>query len=957
MQVKLVASVGALCASLFVHSIQAESISGNIDSDYGAIAFAQVQALDGSGNPVDTADTDGSGNYTLFVPGEGDYWVYVLWWSMDERRVVAEAWPDAPCLNCDVTATGNPITVGIGEDLTGYDLNLSEGAQVTGSVVDAAPPNDPLHPVIVDIYDASGNFLGGTQNEPDGQYTLHAVPAGDYRIVYNATSGVEAYLDKLQDGTLCQNITCDMSATGTTQSLSVGSNLVDMTLDRGILLSGSVTNDYGFPLPWAHVEILDDSGASLGFINMDEDEFWEIPVPVPDTPPATYYAQVLSWSLPNFTPEVWDNIACNGCDPLLVTPTPISVDADDLGGIDFVISGVGYQISGNVQDSLTNNLEGVDVCALKVVHQVDIGCATTDIDGNYNIPGLQDSPDDITVYIANTGSNEVVSEMWGGPPGECCDFDQAQIIDMSAGDVGGIDFALQGGNLVKGTLFAGGAAINSEGSVSVYDTSGNLVDEANVDDSGSWSLILPDGDYHFYFDAWGAYETYVSEIQEGQQCPWLQCFPWDWTESTIPPLTVDSGWTNPYDVDLEQGIIFEGTLTDENTSDPIDRLRIYFYDDDIYQVGGYNEAFLVFMRADPSGNYRTEAVPARNILAFTTGYDLGYGREFYDNQKCDPVDCDDALANRTVLQVGVDFNVGDVVNVDFNLIRRVTLAGNVSYGGGPLGDVRISIWDTKNNLLDEVWTNGAGNWFTENVDEDDIARGFPAADYYFTANGEEQGYIAQAYSASGNQDCPQEYCVQGGTPPVTPTSLNGSDLTNVDFVLNSQAPAAIAGSLLTSDGSEVGGAVRVFNALGYEVETAWVQDEFGNWQTSSLGDGIYYLATGYMGGNIIDDAWDGGNGTQCPGLACGVTSTTAVVIQNGMVYTNGQLVPDDITIDIRVDYLPDGEGGTIYGELLDEFGNPLNFAGVTIHNIDLPDQRVPAGWPAARGLCRRRGVR
>ncbi len=199
-----------------------------------------------------------------------------------------------------------------------------------------------------------------------------------------------------------------------------------------IQLSGSVTNDPGFPLPWATVEIYNSTGTPLGYINMEEDEFWELNVPVPASPPENYYAKVLDWSLSNFTPEVWDNIPCNGCDPV-ANGTPIAVSASNIGGIDFIISGTGWHISGNVQDEVATNLEGVEVCAVKIVHELTIGCATTDINGGYDIGGLQDIPNDITVYISNQGPHAVLQDMWGGGTAECCDFSQADIIDMSAG--------------------------------------------------------------------------------------------------------------------------------------------------------------------------------------------------------------------------------------------------------------------------------------------------------------------------------------------------------------------------------------------------------------------------------------------------------------------------------------------------------------------------------------------
>jgi hypothetical protein len=212
-------------------------------------------------------------------------------------------------------------------------------------------------------------------------------------------------------------------------------------------ISGSVTNDFGFPLPWAVVEIRDSGGTIVGSNNPEEDEFWEVTVPAP----GIYFANVVNWSVNGFTAEAWDDVPCNGCDPSTEGGTPIDTTGGDVGGINFVISG-GYNISGNVQDSGATNLQGVLVCAFKVVHALQLGCAGTDVSGNYTIGGIQDISDDLIVRIDDTGGHVVIPEVWDNRP--CCDISQGDIIDMSSGSMGGIDFVLDTATLVSGELLS-----------------------------------------------------------------------------------------------------------------------------------------------------------------------------------------------------------------------------------------------------------------------------------------------------------------------------------------------------------------------------------------------------------------------------------------------------------------------------------------------------------------------
>ena len=203
-----------LCVLFSSSAVLAETISGNVSGPSAPVTDTEVQAVDASGNWVDATQTDEFGNYTLTVPGDGTYYVYTPWWALSDWTLVAEAYPDSSCLNCDVPTTGTGIVISGGSDETDINIVLATGAQVTGSVVDADDPLTPLHPVIVDIYDTSGNIWGGTWNQNDGSYALPAVPPGDYRIVYNAIQDLEPYLDELNDGTICVNSSCDLTSAG-----------------------------------------------------------------------------------------------------------------------------------------------------------------------------------------------------------------------------------------------------------------------------------------------------------------------------------------------------------------------------------------------------------------------------------------------------------------------------------------------------------------------------------------------------------------------------------------------------------------------------------------------------------------------------------------------------------------------------------------------------------------------
>jgi len=99
-------------------------------------------------------------------------------------------------------------------------------------------------------------------------------------------------------------------------------------------LSGRVTNSNGVPFDDVAVDVLDDSGSLVGFAAFTNDNGeWNKSVPGS----GTYYVRTVgSWTI-GYQPEIWNNIPCDGCDPLAVG-TPIAVNGEGAAGIDFELA-------------------------------------------------------------------------------------------------------------------------------------------------------------------------------------------------------------------------------------------------------------------------------------------------------------------------------------------------------------------------------------------------------------------------------------------------------------------------------------------------------------------------------------------------------------------------------------------------------------------------------------------
>jgi hypothetical protein len=151
--------------------------------------------------------------------------------------------------------------------VTGLLLLLASGAfaqgTLSGTVVDAADDSIPVYPVAIDLLEPdTGAAIEefAVTNNPDGSYEISGIPAGEYKISFNAVDAASGYVDELYDGVPCDNIGCDRITLGDVMVISDGANFLDIDLDRVFLLSGTITDELNQPIYDVGVELFDESG-------------------------------------------------------------------------------------------------------------------------------------------------------------------------------------------------------------------------------------------------------------------------------------------------------------------------------------------------------------------------------------------------------------------------------------------------------------------------------------------------------------------------------------------------------------------------------------------------------------------------------------------------------------------------------------------------------------------------
>jgi hypothetical protein len=145
---------------------------------------ALVEVFDGNQNFVAKTFTDDNGAYTVGGLASGSYTVHFV--AQGSSQNYLAQWYS----NADSEATATPVDVVAGSP-SEADVSLQDGSAISGTVTDAQS-GDTLSDVAVAVYDASGSSVAATHTGDSGRYKVNGLPAGNYRLDFDAKDGTHA---------------------------------------------------------------------------------------------------------------------------------------------------------------------------------------------------------------------------------------------------------------------------------------------------------------------------------------------------------------------------------------------------------------------------------------------------------------------------------------------------------------------------------------------------------------------------------------------------------------------------------------------------------------------------------------------------------------------------------------------------------------------------------------------
>ncbi len=431
----------------------AGAITGKVTSD-GTTGipnvYVQVCKYDsGTGNcswGYNQANTDAGGNYTVLGLPTGQYKVR---FNASNAGYIGEWYND----KAD-EAGADPVAVTMGAATTGINAVLASGGSISGRVTSNGV--DGIESVNVQVckYDSvtsncNWNFSPAFTNA-NGDYTLGGLPAGQYKIQFNASS--QGYVS------VWYNNTTDMNAAAV-QTIGAGSALtgIDAVLSRGGSISGQVTSNGTAGIQNVNVQVCQFDSVSgycnWGFNGANTDGNGNYTI---GGLPAGQYKVMFNGSNMGYINEWYNDTP----DMSLAAPQTVSVGAT-VTGINAVLS-QGGSISGKVTNGATG-LQNVGVSLYTTNNSFSsIGWTSTDASGNYTFQGV--ATGDYKVYF-DAGASGYASRWYNNK----ADFNAAQTVSVTApANTSLADAVLVAGVYYTVTATAGvNGSINPSGEIQV----------------------------------------------------------------------------------------------------------------------------------------------------------------------------------------------------------------------------------------------------------------------------------------------------------------------------------------------------------------------------------------------------------------------------------------------------------------------------------------------------------
>jgi hypothetical protein len=387
----------------------AGGITGRATNSSGTgIGGIEVNAYNSSGDVEQSTVSQSNGNYAMTGLPAGGYRI--------ESNGGATGYVNQWYNNKDSIHTANAVTVTADATTSGINAVLVLGGTVSGRVTNSS--GSGIAGIGVHAFDSSGNYVRSGDSQPDGNYTIVGLPAGNCKILFDGSDSgyaIQWYNNKT---------TID-AANGVPVTAGAVTSGINAVLAQGGTITGRVTNSSGTGLANVWVDAYDAAGIFVNGRNTQSDGNYTIK----GLPAGSYKIQFYGGSAGYLT-EWYNNKATIGA------ANAVSVTAGvTTSGINAVLV-QGGGITGRVTNPSGAGIAGVWVEAYNTSGAYVNG-GYTQSDGNYAIADLAAGSYKIQFFGGNLG---YLAQWYSNKTS----FDDADAVPVATGSVtSGINALMQ----------------------------------------------------------------------------------------------------------------------------------------------------------------------------------------------------------------------------------------------------------------------------------------------------------------------------------------------------------------------------------------------------------------------------------------------------------------------------------------------------------------------------------
>jgi hypothetical protein len=325
------------------------TIAGMVTNVAGGAGLAGISVIVSNAAMNKTTTTGANGAYSLTGLPTGTYFVRTQNASYVDELYNHIACPFSSCS----PFLGNGVAVTAGSTTSNINFGLALGGAISGTITNSST-NAPVQGVTVNVFNTNGSRVRFATTGANGAYTVTGLPTGAYFVV--TFSGALGLADEAWNNVPCPGGNCDPAPSNavlvTNGATHSGINFV---LDPAApTVSGTITgtvNDSstGLGIPGIVVQLFDSSGDLIA----TNQTFTSGSYTFQGFSFGDYYVSTFVPGGLFYLPKLYNNLACQGCNPTTGTKISLTAGVPTATGIDFALSSGAGSISGVVTDAAT----------------------------------------------------------------------------------------------------------------------------------------------------------------------------------------------------------------------------------------------------------------------------------------------------------------------------------------------------------------------------------------------------------------------------------------------------------------------------------------------------------------------------------------------------------------------------------------------------------------------------